>query len=146
MQSLQQLPDIKTLREPSKAQICGQKCPAPPARAGFTIRTWYPLGEGEGPFYMSYPTADLEKRLLTATLYPSALHTCTERQTSHLHLGHEPRGILFLNIEGPMLPSLLLQALILPSFFFCSVCQWKKLANPIYKYFCFLAPCLMLCC
>lgn len=51
--------------------------------------------------------------------------------------------IMFKNLEGPVLPVCLFRGLTPPSSF-CYVCQWKKLANPIYKYFCLLALCLML--
>lgn len=121
IQPLQQLPNINTMREPPKGQVHRQKCSASPASIGFIIRPWHPSAEEEGSFcisdHPSAPVPELEECLLTtSSLYPSAVHT---QRHAHTHTRTHKliciwdvdyRGILFINLEGPVLPGLSLQS------------------------------------
>lgn len=64
-----QLPNIHSVREPSKGQVHRQKYSVSPASTGFTFWPWHPFGEEEGSFSISrYPTApvsELEECFLT---------------------------------------------------------------------------------
>lgn len=105
-------------------------------------RQKYPAGSSYISDDPSINVPELEECFLTiGSLYPPALYRCI--QPSYLHMGlglqssvHEPKET---SAPGPVLQS---TNSPLP---LCCVCQWKKLANSIYKYFCLLALCLMLC-
>lgn len=93
--------------------------------------------------FLNWRNASLPRLLYTP---PLSTHARTHAHRDKLLIciwDVDYRGILYINLEGPVLPGLSLQSTNFPSFFHC-VCQWKKLANPIYKYFCLLALCLML--
>lgn len=116
-----------TLRDPIKVQVCRQK---------------YPAGSSCISDDLSISVPELEECFLTTcSLYLPALYRCIQSSYLHMELGlqssvHEPRGT---HAPKPVLQS---TNSPLP---LCCVCQWKKLANSIYKYFCLLALCLMLC-
>ena len=119
MQPLQQLPNINTMREPPKGQVHGQKYSASPARIGFIIRPWHPSGEEVVSvfliilqlLFLNWRNASLPCLLHIPLLCAHAdthTHTCTHKLICIWDVDY--RGILFKNLEGPVLSGLSLQS------------------------------------
>lgn len=136
------------MREPSRGQVSRKKYPAFPASQ---LVLDILLGKGKFFYISCYPTApasELEDCLLTiSSLYPPVYtHTQKHKHPNFLFAFGTwiAEGFCSKTYRDLCSQSDCLFRTLTPPSFFCYVCQWKKLANPIYKYFCLLALCLML--